>query len=135
MIRTPLHLGGKRVGVQADPRCDAQKRQRHTGNLTEGVLQTPMSFQTQVTHATSPDNGIELCDNAAQETCPHGTVSSLARRAPQEGFDVSVQDHEDLVSEMKRLRESFTHVQTVLNQSGTERKQLRENLDQVQRAH
>ena len=48
---------------------------------------------------------------------------------------MSAQDHEDLVPEVKRLRESFAHVQTALDQSVTERKQLRENLDQVQRAH
>uniref|UniRef100_M4BTT9 Uncharacterized protein n=1 Tax=Hyaloperonospora arabidopsidis (strain Emoy2) TaxID=559515 RepID=M4BTT9_HYAAE len=42
--------------------------------------------------------------------------------------------HEDLVSEVARLRESFAHVQTALDQSATERKQLREILDQVQRA-
>ena len=48
---------------------------------------------------------------------------------------MSAQAHEDLVSEVKRLRESFAHVQTALDQSVNERKQLRENLDQVQRAH
>ena len=47
---------------------------------------------------------------------------------------MSAQAHEDLVSEVKLLRESFAHVQTALDQSVTERKQLRENLDQVQRA-
>ena len=41
---TPTPIGGKRVGVQADHQCDAQKRQRHTGNLAEGVPQTPISF-------------------------------------------------------------------------------------------
>uniref|UniRef100_M4BH97 Uncharacterized protein n=1 Tax=Hyaloperonospora arabidopsidis (strain Emoy2) TaxID=559515 RepID=M4BH97_HYAAE len=94
-----------------------------------------MSFQTQGIHATSPDTGIDFCDDAASEVSPHGNVSSLARRATQEGVDVSAQAHEDLVSEMKRLRESFDHVQTALDQSVTERNQLRENLDQVQRAH
>ena len=44
---TPKPIGGKRVGVQADPQRDAQKRQRRTGSLAEGVLQTPMSSQTQ----------------------------------------------------------------------------------------
>ena len=46
----------------------------------------------------------------------------------------TVQAHEELVSEVTRLRESFTHVQTALDQSVTERKQLREIIDQVQRA-
>ena len=46
---------------------------------------------------------------------------------------MSAQAHEDLVLEVKRLRESFAHVQTALDQSVTERKQLREIPDQVQR--
>uniref|UniRef100_M4B852 Uncharacterized protein n=1 Tax=Hyaloperonospora arabidopsidis (strain Emoy2) TaxID=559515 RepID=M4B852_HYAAE len=93
-----------------------------------------MSSQTQGIHATSPDTGIELCDDAASEASPHGTASSLARRATQEGVVVSVQAHEDLVSEVARLRESFAHVQTALNQSVTEEKQLQWILDQMQRA-
>ena len=40
---TPKAIGGKRVGVQADPQHDAQKRQRRTGNLAEGVPQTMSS--------------------------------------------------------------------------------------------
>ena len=48
---------------------------------------------------------------------------------------MSAQAHEDLVSEVERLRETFAHVQTALDQYVTERKQLRENLEQVQRAH
>ena len=48
---------------------------------------------------------------------------------------MSAQAHEDLVSEVKRLQESFARVQTALDQSVTERKKLRENLDQVQRSH
>ena len=47
---------------------------------------------------------------------------------------MSAQAHEDLLSEVKRLQESFAHVQTALDQSMTERKQLRGILDQVQRA-
>ena len=64
-----------------------------------------VSSQTQGIHATSPDTSIDLCDDAASEVSPHGTVSSLARRAAQKRVDVSVQAHEDLVSEVKRLRE------------------------------
>uniref|UniRef100_M4BCB7 Uncharacterized protein n=1 Tax=Hyaloperonospora arabidopsidis (strain Emoy2) TaxID=559515 RepID=M4BCB7_HYAAE len=120
---TPTPIGGKRVGVKAELRRDAQKRQRRTGNLAEGVPQTPMSFQTQGIHATSPDTGIDLCDDAASEASPHGTESPLARRATQEWVDVSAQAHQDLVSEVLRLRESFPHgVQTALDQSVTERK-------------
>ena len=62
---TPTPIGGKRVGVQADPQHDAQKRQRRTGNLAEEVPQTPMSFQTQGIHATAPDTGIDLYEDAA----------------------------------------------------------------------
>ena len=67
---TPSPMGGTRVGMQADPHRDAQKRQRRTGNLAEGV--------------TPPDTGIDLCDDAASEAFSHGTASSLARRATQE---------------------------------------------------
>uniref|UniRef100_M4BSX8 Uncharacterized protein n=1 Tax=Hyaloperonospora arabidopsidis (strain Emoy2) TaxID=559515 RepID=M4BSX8_HYAAE len=131
---TPTPIGEKPVGVQAEPQRDAQKRQRRTGNLVEGVPQTPMSSQTQNIHATSPDTAIELCEDAASESSPHGTASSLARRATQKGVGVSVQAHEDFVSEVAQLREYFAHVQTTLDQSVTERKQLRKILDQVQRA-
>ena len=93
-----------------------------------------MSFQTQDIHATSLDTGINLCDDAVLGASPHGTASSLARQATQEGVDVSAQAHEDLVLEVKQLRESFAHVQTALDQSVTERKQPREILNQVQRA-
>ena len=47
---------------------------------------------------------------------------------------MSAQAHEDLVSEVARLRESFSHVQTALDQSVAERKQLWEILDHVQHA-
>ena len=130
--RTPI--GGKRVGMQAYPYLDAQKRQRRTTNHAEGVPQTPMSSQTQGIHATSPDTGIDLCDDADSEASPHGTASSLVRRVTQEGVGVSVQAHEDLVSELTPLRESFAHVQTALDQSVAERKQLWEILDQVQQS-
>ena len=65
---TPTPIGGKRVEVQADPQGDALKRQRRTGNLVEGVSQTPMSSQTQGICTTSPDTGIDLCDDAASES-------------------------------------------------------------------
>ena len=74
--------------MQAEPQRDAQKRQRRTGNLVEGVPQTPMSAQTQGIHATSPDTTIDLCDDAASEASPHGAASSFARRATQEGVGV-----------------------------------------------
>uniref|UniRef100_M4BGC7 Uncharacterized protein n=1 Tax=Hyaloperonospora arabidopsidis (strain Emoy2) TaxID=559515 RepID=M4BGC7_HYAAE len=134
---TPTPIGGNHVGVQADPHRDTQKNRRRTGNLVEGVPQTPMSSQNQGIHATSPDTGIDLCDEAASEVSPHGTASFLARRTTQEGVGVSVQAHEDFLSELSevaRLCESFAYVQTELGQSVTEMKQLGEILDQVQRA-
>ena len=94
-----------------------------------------MSSQTQGIHVTSPDTGIDLCDDAALGSSPHGTVSSLARRATQEGVVVSVQAHEDLVSEMTRLYGVFRSCSVCTGSVVTERKQIRENLDQVQRAH
>ena len=101
--------------MQADPQRDAQKRQRRTGNLAEGVPQTPMSSQTQGIHSTIPDTGIDLCDDAASESSPHGTASFLAHRATHQGVGVLVRAHEDLVSEVKRLREPFVHVQMALD--------------------
>ena len=47
---------------------------------------------------------------------------------------MSVQVHEDLMSEVTRCRESFDHVQTSTDQSVDERKQPLEILDQVRRA-
>uniref|UniRef100_M4BIM9 Uncharacterized protein n=1 Tax=Hyaloperonospora arabidopsidis (strain Emoy2) TaxID=559515 RepID=M4BIM9_HYAAE len=131
---TPTSISGKRVGVQDYPQRDAQKRQRCTGNLAEGIPQTPMSSQAEGIHATSPDTGIDLCDEAASEISPHGTASFLARRATLEEVGVSVRAPKYLVSEVKRLRKPFAHVQTALDQSLTERKQLRGILYQVQRA-
>uniref|UniRef100_M4BVR9 Uncharacterized protein n=1 Tax=Hyaloperonospora arabidopsidis (strain Emoy2) TaxID=559515 RepID=M4BVR9_HYAAE len=95
-------------------------------------------MSSQGIHATSPDTVTDLCDDAASEAFPHGTASSLARQATQEGVGVSIQVHEDLVSEVAsevtQLRESFDHVQTTLDQSVDERKQPLEILDQVRRA-
>ena len=48
---------------------------------------------------------------------------------------MSAQAHEDLLSDVKRLRDYFSHVQTALDQYVTERKQLQEKLDQAQRYH
>ena len=67
---TPTPIRKKRVGVQADPQRDAKKCQRRTGNI-------PMSSQTQGIRVTSPDTDIDLCDDAASEVSPHGTVSPL----------------------------------------------------------
>ena len=119
-MQTPI--GGKRVGMKADAQRDAQKRQRFTDNLSEGVPQTLMSSQTQRNHATSPDTRIDLCEDAASESSPHITKRFLAHRETQEGVGVSVQAPEYLASEVTRLRESFAHVQTALDQSVTERK-------------
>uniref|UniRef100_M4C6Q3 Uncharacterized protein n=1 Tax=Hyaloperonospora arabidopsidis (strain Emoy2) TaxID=559515 RepID=M4C6Q3_HYAAE len=78
-------IGGKRVGVQADPQRAAQNVNGVTGNLVEGVPQTPMSSQTQGIHATSPGTGIDLYDDVYLEASPRGTASSLARRAAEGG--------------------------------------------------
>ena len=48
---------------------------------------------------------------------------------------MSVQAHEDLVSEVTLLRESLARMKSALDQFETGRKQLREILDQVQRSH
>ena len=42
-----------------------------------------------------------------------------------------VQAHKDLVSEVARLRESFAHVHSAMDQSVTERKQLLVSIDSV----
>uniref|UniRef100_M4B511 Uncharacterized protein n=1 Tax=Hyaloperonospora arabidopsidis (strain Emoy2) TaxID=559515 RepID=M4B511_HYAAE len=119
--------------MQADTQRNAQKCQRRTGNLAEGVPQTSMRVQTKSIHATSPDTDFDLCDDTASEASPCGTASFFAHRETQQGVGV-YRVHEDLVSEVTRLRKSFDHVQTSLDQSVTEGKQLREILDQVQHA-
>ena len=47
---------------------------------------------------------------------------------------MSVQDHEDLVSEVIRLSESFAHMKTALDRSVAERRQILQFLDPVHRA-
>ena len=69
-----------------------------------------MSSQTQDIDATSPDNGIILCADTAAGSCPRGTTRLFSRRAAQEDAGVSVQAHEDLVSEVLRLCESLARI-------------------------
>ena len=83
-----------------------------------------MSSQTQDIDATSPDNGIILCADTAAGSCPRGTTRLFSRRAAQEDAGVSVQAHEDLVSEVMRLCESLARIQNALDQSEAERIQL-----------
>ena len=90
-----------------------------------------MSSQTQGTHATLTNTGIDFCDDAASGVSPHGTASSLARRVTQEEDGASVQDHEVLVSEVTHLRDSLAHTQKALDQYVAERKQFQEILVQV----
>ena len=85
-----------------------------------------MSSETQGIHATSPDTGIDLCDDAASEASPCRTASSLARRAMQEEADVSVTAREELVSDVTCLRDSRARMRSALDQTETDRKQLRE---------
>ena len=92
-----------------------------------------MSFQTHSYHVTSPDTGIDLCDDAASEASPCRTASSLDRRATQEEADVSVTAREELVSDVTCLRDSRARMRSALDQTETDRKQLREIPDQVQR--
>uniref|UniRef100_A0AAV1TSP8 Uncharacterized protein n=1 Tax=Peronospora matthiolae TaxID=2874970 RepID=A0AAV1TSP8_9STRA len=52
----------------------AQNRQRRMGILAEGETHTPMSFQTQGTHATSLDIGSDHEDDVVEVPAPRGTV-------------------------------------------------------------
>ena len=104
------------------------------GNLVGVAPQTPVSYQTQDLIATSPDTGYDLCDDAASGVSPSGAASSLSRRATQDEVGMSVQAHEYFVSEVTCLLESLDYMQSALDQSVVERKQLREILNQVLRA-
>ena len=92
--------------TQVDPELGAQKRQRRTGNLAEGVTQTTTSFPRLHTQATSPDTGIDPHDDVALKASPRETGDSLARRVTQEGAEISPGAFDALKHEVQLLRES-----------------------------
>ena len=108
----PTITGEKRQASQGDPDHDVQKRQRHMGNLAAVDPQTPTSFPTQGTHATSPDTGYGHDDDAFEATAPRGTGGSHAHRATPVEVGVTVQAHAELVEEVKDLREKLSQTQS-----------------------
>ena len=61
----PTVIGGNRQNSQGDPDRGAQKRPRRKGSSVEGVSQTPTSYTTRDTHATSIDTGVDRDDEAS----------------------------------------------------------------------
>ena len=74
----PTNYVKKRQSAQNDPDRGTRKRLRRTYG---GVSQIPTSCMTQDTHATSPDTGVDLGDDASEEAFQHETEGSPARRA------------------------------------------------------
>ena len=75
-------------------------------------------------HTASPGHSVDLSDDAASEASLHGIVRFLAQREASEAVKLLVQSHEDLVSEVKCLRETLARVKSALDQSEDERNQL-----------
>uniref|UniRef100_A0AAV1UT88 Uncharacterized protein n=1 Tax=Peronospora matthiolae TaxID=2874970 RepID=A0AAV1UT88_9STRA len=96
-------MSEKRDTRQDELGRDAQKRQGRMGSLSVGESHTPMSFQTQETHATSPDIGSEHEDDFFEVLAPHGTVSFLAYQATPVAVGVSAESQAELVKKVENL--------------------------------
>uniref|UniRef100_A0AAV1UC53 Uncharacterized protein n=2 Tax=Peronospora matthiolae TaxID=2874970 RepID=A0AAV1UC53_9STRA len=94
----------KRGARQDELGPGAQKRQLRMGGLAEGESHTPMSFQTQGTHATSPDIGSDHDEDVVKVPATHGTLSSLAYQAMPVAVGVSAESHGELVKKVEDLR-------------------------------
>uniref|UniRef100_A0AAV1U9H7 Uncharacterized protein n=1 Tax=Peronospora matthiolae TaxID=2874970 RepID=A0AAV1U9H7_9STRA len=94
----------KRGARQDELGPGAQKRQRRMGSLAEGEAHTPMSFQTQGTHATSPDIGSDIDEDVVKVPATLGTLSSLAYQAMPVAVGVSAESHGELVKKVEDLR-------------------------------
>uniref|UniRef100_A0AAV1TDN1 Uncharacterized protein n=1 Tax=Peronospora matthiolae TaxID=2874970 RepID=A0AAV1TDN1_9STRA len=95
--------GGERPRPRDDHGHDAQKNPKHMGSLAEGVHQIPMSSQTQGTHATLPDTGIDPDDDVVSVVSRIETDDTHAHRAASVVVGVPVAVHENLVLEMKSI--------------------------------
>uniref|UniRef100_M4BHU2 Uncharacterized protein n=1 Tax=Hyaloperonospora arabidopsidis (strain Emoy2) TaxID=559515 RepID=M4BHU2_HYAAE len=107
--------GGKRDGSQVDPDRGPQQHPRHMGNLAEVVSRTPMSFQTEVIPATSPDTGIGYDDDVVAVPSSHGTGGSLAGQATPVAVVVSDAANEALFHEVNSLRKILIQTQRTLD--------------------
>uniref|UniRef100_A0AAV1V2H5 Uncharacterized protein n=1 Tax=Peronospora matthiolae TaxID=2874970 RepID=A0AAV1V2H5_9STRA len=85
----------------------AQKRQRRSDILDGDESHTPMSFQTQGTHATSPDIGSDHDDEVVEVPAPHKPGSSLAYQATPVAVGVSAESQTELVKRAEDLRETL----------------------------
>uniref|UniRef100_A0AAV1TW54 Uncharacterized protein n=1 Tax=Peronospora matthiolae TaxID=2874970 RepID=A0AAV1TW54_9STRA len=88
--------------------------QDELGSLAEGESHTPMSFQTQGTHATSPDIDRDHDDGVVEVPAPHGTISSLAYQATPVAVGVSSEIHAELVKKVEDLGETLGQTQNAL---------------------
>ena len=64
-LSTSTPFSGKRSGSRLDPVSVARKRPRRTGSSVQGLSQTPTSYTTRDTHATSIDTGVDRDDEAS----------------------------------------------------------------------
>uniref|UniRef100_A0AAV1TXD0 Uncharacterized protein n=1 Tax=Peronospora matthiolae TaxID=2874970 RepID=A0AAV1TXD0_9STRA len=76
-----------------------------------------MSFQTQGTHATSPDIGSDHDDDVVEVPAPHGTTNSLAYQATPVAVGVSAESHAELVKKVEDLRETLGQTQNALGEA------------------
>lgn len=104
----PTITGGKHLSSQDDPDRGVKKRSWRTGSPAEEALQTPTSYTTKDTNATSPDTGVDHGDDVSREASSHGTEGSPARQATPAEAGVSAQAHAELLHEVKQLRETLS---------------------------
>uniref|UniRef100_A0AAV1VH95 Uncharacterized protein n=1 Tax=Peronospora matthiolae TaxID=2874970 RepID=A0AAV1VH95_9STRA len=76
-----------------------------------------MSFQTQGTHATSPDIGSDHDDEVAEVTAPHGAVSSLDYHATTVKGGASAESHAELAKKVDDFRETLGQSQNALGEA------------------
>ena len=95
----------------------ARKRPRHTGNPALVEPRTPTRSRNQGNPSTLPDTGIDPDDDVAEESVPHGTVGSHARRATLEVGEaletstaVSQSSLEELKHSVQRLDEQVAQL-------------------------
>ena len=112
---TSTTIGVKHARSREDPCRGVQKHPRRMGNPAEEVSQTPTSFPTPGTLATSPDTGSDPDDVVVLGVAPHGTGGSLAHRAASEEVGKPRDELEELRREVICLRETLGKTQNALD--------------------
>ena len=85
------------------------------GNPAKGVSHTPTSSPSPDTLATLPYTGIGPDDCVVSEASPHVTGGSLAHRAASVVGGVPREEHEKVLLELSRLRETSGQTQIALD--------------------